>query len=1181
MKANSEKTKQSNKATRRVLAGVLCGASVLSLVLSLVMPPISQAIANDDQTEETVTGDFSTESTDLKVKNTNNEDAENQISDETEGDEFGDDAQLEGQSEEGQQNEGTTTSDGETVAAAAENGQAKTAAAKIETAKELSDRLQSVQAGATANFILAADIDTSTTIQLDEDGSNITLDLNGYKIKYSNKDQPLFNITKGATLTVKDNKQTVMGIPTDDSFVCQDNSLSKNGNPAFMTYDTSNIPTNLTYYVTGSSVKADGTSTTETLYKHETSIGGAIVACADKDNLNHDYLKLINLYAADNKGGTFNLESGVITQQNNISVNSLVYAEEGSIVNMSGGYVCGATSKSQGAGIELGVKNGKGATLNLTGGVIAGNCAPRGGGVYANGVDVNPKDSENNMTKINMLGGVISGNSTPNVGLGGGIMAVGGIVSVSGGYITNNRMAQFCGEDGSGNHGGGGLAANNGAHVTISGGQITGNYSEEAGGGVYVTDVERNNQSRTGMAWLNITGGIIASNVSNRSEGAGVRVGQMVDAMISGTTSKVYITNNHCMSRFDWGGGGIFVQGNSNEGKEKTAGRLFVYNSYISSNTAGGYGGGVAVCPTGKTLVTNTEGTAIFGNTDAGKACGYDKNKYDKSNNSGNEGSPHLSGGGSGKTEDHVAYNSVDVNNEHVFRDSGHADFFLAASGHTTPVAVVTGKMLGDIDAKYSGSIELTNRITIPANGAVQVKNSIGLTSDVKATDQAVTDAVQGKVQGTKVTTFITGNYSWDHGGGIMSNGDLYLGVPADAYVYPSLKLKATKKLDGRTLGDGEFKFTVYRKGSDARAPSWKNNVFDDGGCEFVESAPNDADGNIAFDLSNDLSKQLGDFSKKLSSNTGKITYSYYLVEDAGNIPGVDYDQAVYEINVTVEYNKTVLMSVPIQGKLNDSRDLNVYNYTIDRVDVTKNPGGSADPLGSVSPTDDYYSIADSGEGSTFTNKYTPSVSWTPKATKVVEGGEMKEFTLQLATDSEFQNIIGTAVTSGNNKEQTLSFKDVTDKDKTIELKYSLSDITANPDTAGDSSGRGASKTFYYYVCEKNESSAHPHYKFDPSVYRFKVVATDDTEGHIDCQVTYRRGTVDSDGKWNDADDADHKLTDTDNPTFTNTYSTSLPLSGMSGVTLTYLAGAAVLCAAAAWMHIRRKANAKGGERRE
>lgn len=80
MKANSDKSKQSNKATRRVLAGVLCGVSVLSLVLSLVMPPISQAIANDTQTvstEEAVTGSSSSES--AAVDNTS-EDAENQNS---------------------------------------------------------------------------------------------------------------------------------------------------------------------------------------------------------------------------------------------------------------------------------------------------------------------------------------------------------------------------------------------------------------------------------------------------------------------------------------------------------------------------------------------------------------------------------------------------------------------------------------------------------------------------------------------------------------------------------------------------------------------------------------------------------------------------------------------------------------------------------------------------------------------------------------------------------------------------------------------------------------------------------------------------------------------------------------------------------------------------------------------
>ena len=90
MKANSEKTKQSKKATRRVLVGVLCGASVLSLVLSLVMPPISQAIANDDQTvsaEETVMGGGSS-SESAAVDNTS-EDAENQNSDETDAGEAG------------------------------------------------------------------------------------------------------------------------------------------------------------------------------------------------------------------------------------------------------------------------------------------------------------------------------------------------------------------------------------------------------------------------------------------------------------------------------------------------------------------------------------------------------------------------------------------------------------------------------------------------------------------------------------------------------------------------------------------------------------------------------------------------------------------------------------------------------------------------------------------------------------------------------------------------------------------------------------------------------------------------------------------------------------------------------------------------------------------------------------
>lgn len=1153
MKANSEKTKQSKKATRRVLAGVLCGASVLSLVLSLVMPPISQAIANDAQTvptEETVMGGgSSSESTDVD-NSTNGDagtDAENQNSDDAASD---DDALPEEQSKDESQAEDNDAMDVNAVASAeeaAESEETTTAITNIANADDLSAKLQGVEENQTACFELTADIDYAGEIKLEKSGSNITLNLNGHKIKCLNTDKPLFDVANGATLTIKDEIKDSAPVTETVNDVQQLTDQGQKldpdnyGKKAALNY-VDGIPSNLTYYVTKST--PSGTGTIETLVSHSVDIKGAIVACGGNANL-----KLINLYNNNGKGGTFNLVSGVITQKQGGSVSSLVYAENGSTVNMSGGYVCGASGSPAGAGIMVSNEKGSASTLNLTGGVIAGNSAYSGGGVYAR------------YSKVTITNGIISGNSTLNVGLGGGIMAEGGIVTVSGGYITNNRMAQFCGKDGNGCHGGAGLAANNGVHVTISGGQITGNYSEEAGGGVYVTSMFHSD-----MAWLNITGGNIASNVSYRSEGAGIRVGQKVDAMISGASkdSPVYITNNHCMSRYDWGGGGIFVQG-SNE-TASNAGRLFVYSSYISTNTAGGYGGGVAVCPTGKTLVTNTDGTAIFGNTDAGAAESYD------SKNKNNDGNPHLSGGGNGKTEDKDAYNSVNSNGEHVFRTSGHADFFLAAKGHTTPVAVVSGKMLGDIDAKYSGSIELTNRITIPANGAAQVKNSIGLTSGVDTTDKTMIDAVRNKA-----TTFITGNYSWDHGGGIMSNGNLYLGQPADTYVYPSLKLKATKKLidsqadENKTLTGNEFTFAVYRK--DSKNP-FVNGKFNRDACTEVGTAKNDASGNITFDLDEQFAT---------SGTADTTTITYYLVEDSGAEPGITYDSAVYEIEVSAKDNPTELMTVPKKDEPNVQIALKNHNYTIEKVKVTKHELDKSSGMWSVTKSwdnlqksDDYYPIACKDSSTTFTNEYTPytsSGSWTPKATKVVEGGEMKEFTLQLATDKEFtKNVQNKSTKTDAGKSQTLSFD---------EIKYELKDLEK---LASDSTGRGASKTFTYYVREQQPITPFTNYKYDESVYRFDVTMTDQKDGTIKATtVTY---TKIQDAGGNPIDDQKPIVFNSNNPnehgpTFTNTYSTSLPLSGMSGVTLTYLAGAAVLCAAAAWMHIRRKANAKGGERRE
>ena len=1025
--------------------------------------------------------------------------------------------------------------DANAVLSAEEAVESEEATTDINNAEDLRAKLLSVGENQAASFKLTADIDYAGEITLNS-GIKITLNLNGCKITHSgdNSTKPLFNIANSATLTLKDSSQG------QDQKSVQNGD--NNGRVASMEYDTSSgIPTKLTYYVTEST--PNGTGTTETLYRHEVSINGAIVGTAAGSTM-----RLINVYA----GGTFNLDSGVLTQKDNCNVGNLIYAENGSAVNMSGGYVCGASSSGAGAGIMVSNEKGDASTLNLTGGVIAGNSAPSGGGVYA-------KDST-----VTMTNGVISGNSTlpSGAGFGGGIMASGGSVTVSGGYITNNKYAKFCGKDGYGDHGGAGLAAKNGTHVTISGGQITGNYSQEAGGGVYITDADRHGaSSRETMAWLNITGGTIAANVSNRSEGAGIRVGQMVDAMIEGASKStpVYITNNSCMSRFDWGGGGIFVQGDSDTASN--AGRLFVYNSYISSNEAGGYGGGVAVCPTGKTLVTNTDGTAIFGNTSALNQQGA--NDYDPENNRGNDGTPHLSAGGyeglvQKKNQDTDAYNSS------FFRENGHADFFLAAEGHKTPIAAVIGKMLGGGDAEYSGSKELTQAITIPANGGVQVYNSIGLSSGVTAQDEAAINAQK------VATTFITGNYSWNHGGGIMSNGDLYLGVPADTYVYPSLKLKATKALkmknkqteESIALAKDQFSFSVYRKDSDgATEPSWNDKTFNSGGCTLVGTAKNDADGNITFDLGEQF------IDKTVEAN--KITY--YLVENAGNDLDITYDPAVYKIVVTVQDNQTLLMKVPSRENPNSDVPLYVHNYTITSV----SPGDSTNSL----EKDDqgYYSINGPGGEKTFTNKYTPYTStgtWTPKVTKVVKGGEMKEFKLEFADNADFKNaktvvtnLKGEIITTADGgKSQTLSF------DK---IEYKLDQLNKLPT---DSTGRGASKTFTYYVREQQPTTPFTNYKYDQSIYQITVNAVDNTDHKINVTATYKQ-IQDRDGN-EVTTDTDHNLTDS-TPTFTNTYSTSLPLSGMSGVTLTYLAGAAVLCAAAAWMHIRRKANAKGGERRE
>ena len=1116
MKANSDKSKQSNKATRRVLAGVLCGASVLSLVLSLVMPPISQAIANDAQavsTEKTVTGGSSSESTD--VDNTNNGDTENQNSDETEGDETGDDALGAAplSDDTGAESAAQHADDG----ANDENDVVPTAADDFTELNQNNIHNQFGEDGTPGSYRLTENLEYAGTITLNH--GETVIDLNGHKITHTSENQSLFNITGGATLTVMDSQQAPVDNPIASDFECSDSILSKNANLASVVYDeTSKIPDKLIYYVTGSSVNKDGTSTTEALYRHEVTIGGAIVACNSSNRVS-----LINL---NGEGCTFNLQSGVLAQEENCNVGHLIHAENRSIVKMSGGYVCGASVGRDGAGAGIAVNN---STLEISDGVIAGNYAPSGGGVYA----LN--------SRVDMVGGIISGNGTNDYqsGYGAGICAEDSMVTITNGYITNNKYQFYTdeGHKGNGCHGGGGIAAfshNQGQKkggLVISGGYITGNYSAEAGGGVYAGAW---NKPLSGFAFY---GGIIASNVAQNSEGGGIRIAAPTVGEFNVSGKKAYITNNTTNTTNDWGGGGVFVQGSSDQGIKSAS--LNIYNALITNNHANGFGGGFAACPTGKTAITDTNGIAIFGNSD-GKpdGSGYNRSGGTHDKNDDADWRPNHEGGEI--TED--------------FKKAGHQDLFLirdSANAESLPyIAAVTGQMLGGGAANWSGTIDNTQTSIGKYEGA-QAKYMIGLKSEPIREDMDAATAA--------ASLFITGNRSNIHGGGIMTNGDVIAGSTTQVNVYPKMKLNGTKALEGRALtadDAGKFRFQLLEPGKSGDVPSFNNN---DGklqlnGCLKVgdgDGVTNDAEGNFVFDLG------------RVNSDGTSV---YYLVEDPGSVedrvPGVDYDQTIYKIELTTTTeNRPVL-------------DINYTYYLVTNVRVTNLK--SNEPPNTITPTngsDVSIKITDGNTDNTFTNAYKPKGSWTPQVTKKVVGGELKKFKFELANDENFTNPeTGTVDPS----------KATPDENKTAPVEF----VTKRYLLKGLENG---SKTFTYYVREQDESTTYPHYKFDQSVYRFDVTMTDQKDGTITAtKVTYTQikdadGNAIDEGKqtpvnYNDGSDTTKPKS---TPTFTNTYSTTLPLSGMSGVTLTYLAGAAVLCAAAAWMHIRRKANTKGGERRE
>ena len=705
--------------------------------------------------------------------------------------------------------------------------------------------------------------------------NDVTIDLNGNKLQLY--DGFYFDIKSGKRLTIIDS-QAKEYTPT----VTDAEGVGHVSKPT-IEMDTQvdrAIPKTLDYYVTEPKVNDTKTKTTDTTKKYTVDFTNAGRIFSETTSFGgRDSTFMIE------KGGTLDFKSGVAYNTGPHVVATKGDGTGTATLNLSGGYLIGGYLIDKRNDNVIGnrnpngnvIWNNAGNVLNISGGVITYGYAENGGGIY--------NDANNSATgggTINMTGGIITGNeayndgddSTANRYSGGGIYMKSGTLKISGdAYITNNRKSLGAS---SGTHfslhGGGGVAADNDSQVNMSGGYVTGNYSNEAGGGLYI-----GYYSQDGLAKLTLTGGVIASNIAETGEGGGIRIGGSGRGVIRATSkdNPIYITNNKTntggeqQESGDWGGGGIFVQQN---------GQLHIMNSIITANTADGFGAGVSACPTGNTSINTDQGAAIYNNTANGT---------------------YYSRGSGTKTEDALAYEFYQQNTNR----KDYQDYFLAHADKSKSYSV-TNAMLGGGSENYSGTFN---------NNASEEQEWISgsLKAYFIGLSAAPSDVDKEKALNA-ASTYISGNHSHNHGGGIMTNGMLTLGESNEIYpsfyveAYKAFKLKSALDNTDTNLpmDNNQFKFAIYKHTGDSTTlPQWDGNKFTAGSGtnELVAEYFNEAADK------NHLGKIYGTIPNFLYDNAGD--YTFYLVEKDAEDTSITYDHTIYKIQFTVYASGTKLVN--------------------------------------------------------------------------------------------------------------------------------------------------------------------------------------------------------------------------------------------------------------------------------
>ena len=176
----------------------------------------------------------------------------------------------------------------------------------------------------------------------------------------------------------------------------------------------------------------------------------------------------------------------------------------------------------------------------------------------------------------------------------------------------------------------------------------------------------------------------------------------------------------------------------------------------------------------------------------------------------------------------------------------------------------------------------------------------------------------------------------------------VYVLVPGEAT--GSVQLRATTRLEGGQLKDGQFTFRLR----------------DEGGNE-LDVKTNDADGNVVF-------KTL-DYT---SADIGK-TFSYTITEDAGTEPGYSYDTHVETLTVKVEDGGQGRPSASVTYDADGATFVNSYGQQTQRaaLAVVRQDGKTHAPLGGAQFT----LYVDDGDGS-FTSADQPAVTYIDEALK-------------------------------------------------------------------------------------------------------------------------------------------------------------------------------------------------------